>query len=51
MTQEEQGEFQRMLEHSNSQLNDWLLFGVESYDDAFSPIIEKIKSSQLISHT
>ena len=50
MTHEEQHEFQRLLEFSNSQLSDWLIYGAKTYDDAFSPLIERIKDCHLIEH-
>jgi len=44
---EEQREFKQLLEHNNSDLNDWLVFGIRTYDDAYSTLIKNIRNCQL----
>ena len=46
MNRQQQLDFQRLLEHSNSELTDWLLFGATGYDEMFSPVITKIRNCQ-----
>ena len=47
ITIEEQRAFNHLLEHNNSDLNDWLVLGIRTYDNAFSTLIEKIRNCQL----
>lgn len=43
----EQQAFKQLLEHNQSDLNDWLVFGIRTYDDAYSDLIGKIRNCQL----
>ncbi len=39
--------FEQLLEHNQSDLNDWLVFGIRTYDEAYSDLIGKIRNCQL----
>ena len=47
ITIQEQRAFNQLLEHNNSDLNDWLVYGNSTYDDAYSTLIKKIRNCQL----
>ena len=44
MTKEEQLTLQSLLEHSNPDLNDWLVYGATVPDRQFSVLVQKIRT-------
>ncbi|MDE0308820.1 MAG: succinate dehydrogenase assembly factor 2 [Acidiferrobacterales bacterium] len=39
--------FEKLLEHNHCDLNDWLVFGIQTYRDEYSDLIGKIRNCQL----
>ena len=44
LTETDRQAFQSLLEFSNTQLNDWLLYGANTYADRFASVIHNIRS-------